>query len=219
MYLTKTETRDLYRDRAPRYDLATWVYRLLGVRLDHYRNRAVQSLDLPTGQTVVDLGCGTGLNLSRLVHAVGPSGRVIGVDLTDAMLQKAEQRVRQAGWRNVELVQSDMADYDFPDGIGGVLSTFAITLVPEFDTIIESAAAALESGGRIAIFDMKEPDHWPEWLIRLAVRLNQPYGVSLELADRHPWESVSQHLEEVEYQEFYLGALYLSVGQAPGRQM
>jgi hypothetical protein len=43
--------------------------------------------------------------------------------------------------------------------------------------------------------------------------LNSPYGVSLDLADRHPWESVRRYFQEVEYHEFYFGALYLSVGE------
>jgi hypothetical protein len=50
-------------------------------------------------------------------------------------------------------------------------------------------------------------------MVRLAAWLNKPYGVSLDLADRHPWEVVRKCMREVEYREFYLGALYLSVGE------
>lgn len=214
MALTKRETRDLYRRRAKRYDLAVQLYRLVGLPIDRYRRRAVEALTLRRGDTVVDLGCGTGLNFPFLERAVGPQGRVIGVDLTDEMLERARRRVDNAGWRNVELVKSDMLSYAFPEGVGGVLSTLAITLVPEYDAVIRTAARALRPAGRMAVFDMKRPDGWPEPLVRLAAWLNSPYGVSLDLAERHPWESIRSSLGEVVFQELYLGMLYLSVGEA-----
>ncbi|HZD06099.1 MAG TPA: methyltransferase domain-containing protein, partial [Longimicrobiales bacterium] len=154
-------------------------------------------------------------NLPLLVDAVGPEGRVIGVDLTDAMLEKARERVAAAGWANVELVESDAAAFDFPSGTGGVLSMLALTLVPEYDDIVRRGAEALRPGGRIAIFDMKEPASWPRWLVRLVAWLNRPFGVSMDLADRHPWESVRGYLREIDFRELHGGALYLSVGERP----
>lgn len=215
MVLNKRETRNLYRKRARHYDLAMWLYRLAGVRIDRYRRLTMQGLSLQRGDTVVDLGCGTGLNFPLLQEAVQQEGRIIGVDLTDAMLERAEKRIRHAGWKNVELVQADLAQYQFPSSIAGILSTWAITMVPEYDDVIRRGAAALRPGGRMAILELKMPEKWPEWLVRLAVWLNKPYGVSLELADRHPWEVVRRFLWEVSYREFYFGACYLSVGEAP----
>lgn len=109
MLLSKEETRELYRKRARRYDAAIWVYRACGLRMDHYRRQTVAALALSAGDTVVDFGCGTGLNFEYLGRAVGPTGKIIGVDLTDAMLAQAERRVGEAGWENVELVQGDLA--------------------------------------------------------------------------------------------------------------
>ena len=211
--MNKQETRDLYRKRARRYDSAIWLYRLSGFRIDWYRRSTVKALSLNAGDTVVDLACGTGLNFRYLEAAVGENGRIIGVDLTDAMLDQARKRVEAAGWRNVELVQADIAQYSFPTGVAGILSTLAITLVPEYGNVICRGAEALRPEGRLAVFDFKEPDNWPRWLVRFAAWLNKPYGVSLELADRHPWESINEYLHEVIFREFYFGALYLSVGE------
>ncbi len=218
MVLGKDETRDLYRRRAPRYDLAVQLYRLAGFRLRHYREAAVRALALRDGDTVVEIGCGTGLNFPLLEEAVGHRGRIVGVDLTDAMLQEARDRVHREGWTNVDLVECDAARYEFPEAVNGVISTLALTLVPEYDAVIRRAAEALAPGGRIAILDMKEPAGWPPWLVRLAVHLTRPYGVTLELADRHPWESVRRYLREVSFREFYFGALYLSVGTRDGER-
>lgn len=203
----------LYRRRAGRYDWSLWLFRLAGFHFGRYRRSTVRSLGLAPGDTVVDLGCGTGLNFPLLEDAVGPRGTVIGVDLTDAMLDHARQRVRSKGWGNVELVQADLADYRPPDGIAGALSTFAITLVPEYDQVIARCAAALRPGGRLAIFDFREPPGWPRWLVRLAAWVNRPFGVTLDLATRHPWESVRLHLAGAEYRELYFGVLYLAVGE------
>lgn len=213
MALNKSETRDLYRRRAKRYDLAVRIYPFFGLRIAHYRGETVKALRLRPGDTVVELGCGTGLNFSYLQHAVGPEGKIIGVDLTDSMLSVARERLEAEGWKNVTLVQADVSEWDFPEGIAGVFSTLALTLVPEYDTVIRKASRALRPDGRLAVFDMKEPDNWPRWLVRLAVWLNKPFGVSLELADRHPWESIRSYLKEVAFNEYYFGALYLSVGE------
>lgn len=173
MSLTKRETSALYRKRAKRYDSALWLYRAAGFRVLRYRRLAVHALALQKGDTVVDLACGTGLNLPLLREAVGEDGRVIGVDLTDAMLEQAGARVRAAGWRNVHLVEADLATYRFESGVAGILSTLAITLVPEYDAVIRRGAAALCTRGRFAVLDFKRPDRWPEWLVRLGAWVNR----------------------------------------------
>ncbi|WP_233745491.1 class I SAM-dependent methyltransferase [Halobacterium bonnevillei] len=58
----------------------------------------------PPATPAVDLGCGTGANLRHLRDRVGPTGTVVGVDLTPGMLARAESRVERAGWQNVHLV-------------------------------------------------------------------------------------------------------------------
>jgi ubiquinone/menaquinone biosynthesis C-methylase UbiE len=215
MALDKSATRDLYRRRARRYDLAVQVFGLLGLRIDRHRRDTIASLRLRPGDSAVELGCGTGLNFPYVEEAIGPTGKLIGVDLTDSMLDVARWRVAREGWSNVELVQADVAEWEVPQGVRGIYSTLALTLVPEFDGVIERASHRLAPGGRLAVFDMKEPAGWPHWLVRFVAWLNKPFGVSLELADRHPWESIRRHLEEVQFGEYYGGALYLSVGERP----
>lgn len=213
MALNKFETRDLYRKRAQRYDWSVLIYRLFGFELDRYRRRTIAALALEPGDTVVELGCGTGLNFEYVQRRIGPGGRLIGVDLTDAMLDVAQERVSREGWRNVELVRADVSQWEMPAQVDAFYSTLALTLVPEYDSVIRRSGRALKTGGRLAVFDMKQPQNWPYWLIRLAAWLNKPFGVSLDLAERHPWESIRQYLTEVAFKEFYFGALYLSVGE------
>lgn len=131
MALTKNQLIDLYRLRAAWYDFSANLYSLIGFREARYRKQAVAELGLKPGDTVVEIGCGTRLNFKNLREAVGEEGRIVGVDLTDAMLDQAGQRIVRQGWSNVMLVQCDAATYEFPPEVQGVLSTFALTLVPD----------------------------------------------------------------------------------------
>ena len=150
MALSKPEIRALYGRRAGHYDFTANLYYLLGFREWAYRKKAVRALRLAPDDTVVEIGCGTGLNFRLLQEAVGRDGHIIGVDLTGAMLAQARDRVRREGWRNVDLVHADASRYDFPPGMNGTLSTFALTLVPEYHAVVARGARALAPGGRFS---------------------------------------------------------------------
>jgi demethylmenaquinone methyltransferase/2-methoxy-6-polyprenyl-1,4-benzoquinol methylase len=213
MALNKEELASLYKKRARNYDISANLYYLIGFRETAYRKRAVSLLNLKKGDTVVEVGCGTGLNFRFLRGAVGPEGKVIGVDLTPEMLKQAQDRVTRNGWDNVELIQSDAAAYEFTAGINGVISTFAITLVPEYDRVIRNGAEALAQGGRLVVGDFRRPESWPEWLVKLFVLIMKPFGVTIDLAERTPWESVANHLSQVTLEEHYFKGVYIAVGE------
>jgi len=213
MPFTKTQISNLYHQRAAHYDLTANLYYLLGFREQAYRKQAVDALRLKPGDTVVELGCGTGLNFPLLQRAVGQDGKIIGIDLTAEMLDQAKMRIKKNAWNNVELIQADAAAYKFTQGIDGVLSTFALTLVPEYDAIIQRAAAALSHGKRCVVLDLKLPERMPMWLVRFGVLVTRPFGVSLDLAGRHPWESIERYMDKVVFDELYLGFAYISAGE------
>jgi len=210
--LSTTELQGLYHRRAGRYDLTANLYYLIGFREQHYRRRAVAALQLQRGTTVVEFGCGTGLNFPLLQDAVGPEGRIIGVDLTDRMLAQAAARTARHGWRNVDLVQADVASFDVPAGVGGILSTFALTLMPDYAEIIRAGRQALSPGGRFAVLDLKETLTAPRWLTRLMICFTSPFGVSADLSERHPWEEIEINFTTVIFEEYYFGYVYLAVG-------
>ena len=215
MALAKNQILELYRRRAGNYDLSANLYYLIGFREAKYRKMAVAALKLRAGGTVVELGCGTGLNFGYLVDVVGDAGRVIGIDLTDAMLEKARYRVAKNGWRNVAVLQSDAAEYVLPPGVKGVISTFALTLVPEFEQVIARVAQMLAPEGRLVVLDFKQPNQWPLWAIKFGVWITHPFGVSLDLAERKPWIAMTKYFPEVSLQEVYGGFVYIATGVKP----
>ena len=213
MELTKSQIRDVYRRRSANYDLTANLYYLIGFREVKFRKQAVSALGLEQGDTVIELGCGTGLNFSYLLEAIGPSGKLIGIGLTDAMLDKARARVQRNAWLNVELVHGDIADYAFPSSVKGVFSSFAFTLVPEYEEVIRRVSEILAPGGRFVILDLKKPEKWPLWLVKLGVMITRPFGVSLDLTDRKPWLVMQRYFAKVSMTELYGGFVYCTIAE------
>ncbi len=213
MALVKEDVVDLYRKRARHYNFTANLYYLLGFREWKYRKRAVKELNLKYGDTVVEVCCGTGLNFSLLQKEVGPEGKIIGVDLTDAMLDQARKRVSENGWSNVELVQSDAAKFRFPPKVDGIISTFALPMVPEFDMVIRDGCMSLSPGRRWVILDFKMPSGLLSLLAPIGIFLTRPFGVTRDLALRHPWESMNKYLKNVSLTEFYLRFVYIAAGE------
>lgn len=199
MALNKNQIIQLYRKRAAHYDWSANLYSLIGFRELKYRKMAFQQLQLQPGDTVVEIGCGTGLNFPLLVRTVGPEGKVIGVDLTDKRLAQARARVVKNNWTNVEFVQSDASAYPFPDKANGIISTFSITLIPEYEEIIQRGSEALAPQGRIVIADLRKPDRWPKWIVNFVARITQPFGTSLDITLRKPWEAMETYLANTSF--------------------
>lgn len=213
MALNKNAIRELYRKRANSYDITANLYYLIGFREAKYRKMAISHLRLSHGETAIEIGCGTGLNFKYVRQFIGDTGQLLGVDLTDAMLEIAKSRVKNNDWRNIQLVQSDAAKYSFPANINGVFSTFALTLVPEYQVVIEKASHALVNGGRFVLLDFKKPERWPLWVVKLGVLITKPFGVTLDLAERKPWEVMKHYFRKVTVIELYGGFVYIAIGE------
>lgn len=212
---TLSELQQIYTRRAHWYDVSANLYRLIGFREQHYRQMAVQNLELKQGDCVVELGCGTGLNFPLLQKAVGPSGKIIGIDLTDAMLDVARRKIESAGWRNVELFHGDAHDFKFPRDVKAVFSTFAFTLIPEHAQLTRRIATSLRPGSRMVILDLKKAQHWPHWIFRLALWMTAPFAVTEEYAEQHPWEEMHKQLKNFNISELFFGGAYIASGEVP----
>jgi len=107
------------------------------------------------GATVLDLGCGAGTDLLIAAQMVGPSGRVIGVDMTASMLQRAGASAAEMGLTNVELHESLIESLPVPDAsIDVVISNGVIDLVPDKDVVFDEIDRVLRPGGRLQIADV-----------------------------------------------------------------
>ena len=210
-----------YRKKAKHYDITSRLYPVPGYPHRALRLRAVQALGLRAGATVIDIACGTGLNFPLIEEAIGPDGRIVGVDLTDAMLAHAQDRIETNGWRNISLVQADAASFDFPVEADAILSTYALSQVPECAKVIAHGAAALSAGGRWAVLDVKVPGNTPEWLAQFGTALVRPFAAIDEWIMRRPWEviraAMQEELADLSWTELVFGTAFLAAGsRRPG---
>jgi demethylmenaquinone methyltransferase/2-methoxy-6-polyprenyl-1,4-benzoquinol methylase len=182
---------------------------MIGLRMKAYRSIAINKLSLNKGDCVLELGCGTGLNFPFLMERIGQEGRLIGVDLTQGMLEIAQERVERSGWKNVELIQSDIALYDFPEEVNGVLATGLFGYIAEYDRVIKRASKALVPGGHLVILDGKQPERLPSWLFKIVLRLGKPFGFTPEYFKVRPWESVERYLRNSTIEQKYGGMIYI----------
>ena len=213
---TREHLIETYRKKAKHYDVTCRLYPAPGYPQQAQRLRAVEALGLRAGDSVVDIACGTGLNFPLIEAAIGPGGRIVGVDLTDAMLARAQQRIEANGWSNVRLVQGDAAQFAFPDKVDAILSTYALSQVPECAQVIAHGAAALCGEGRWVVLDLKVPDGTPGWLAQFATAIVRHFASIDEWITRCPWEAIHaamrQELAELSWTELCFGTAFLAAG-------
>lgn len=210
------------------YGTAAGLYDLVatapGIR--SWRARAVETLDLDRGDTVVEMGCGTGANFPALREAVGATGRVVGVDLVPAMLRRAQRRVDDAGWENVQVVRGDATQPPVA-AADGLVATFVVGMLDDPSAAVRTWIRCVDAGGRVTLLNAARTRQGYARVLnvpfRLFVRLGAPGG---RLGLRSPAKRLEQRWERARDallegttdhhgQRLGLGLVPLASGQVP----
>lgn len=119
--------------------------------------------ELAPGENVVDIGCGGGIDSLIAARMVGPTGRVVGIDMTQAMLDRAQRAAEECGARNVEFKRAFAEDLPIEDGWADVvISNGVFNLFPDKYAALSEWNRVLKPGGRLQIGDIMVKEAVPE---------------------------------------------------------
>ncbi|HET7054328.1 MAG TPA: methyltransferase domain-containing protein [Solirubrobacterales bacterium] len=200
-----------------RYDRIARVYSTLEplyLIFPPARRRAVAALGLKAGDTVLEIGAGTGRNFPYLVEAVGPSGTVIGVDASRGMLAEARRLIERRGWSNVQLLHQDAAQLELDRDVDGVLFSLSYSAMPEPRPALARAWERLRPRSRVVVLDMGLTQGGPFRLLAPIGRLLVKFAPGDAYSD--PWSDLANY-GRVETKRFLLGFFYVSAVAKPGQ--
>ena len=98
------EYKDLYTKLAKSYDRLGSILSLFGFSSNKYRREIINQLHLKSGSSILEIACGTGANFKFMQDVIGEKGRIVGLDITPAMLDKAKEKIKKFKWTNVKLI-------------------------------------------------------------------------------------------------------------------
>ena len=193
-----------YRRRAPLYDFELLAF-------EPVRQRAIEALALAPGDCVLDVGCGTGLSLPALAAAVGPGGRVIGIEQSPEMVALARRRVATARLPCVELIEAPAESARWHGRADAALFVFTHDVLLREDAV-SNVVGHLRRGARVVAAGLQ----WaPVWAlpVNLFVFGAALYSVTTLAALDRPWQRLLPHLDDFEVGTMLAGGVYLASGR------
>lgn len=139
--------------------MSRWYDMIAGSTEKKFRDWGLEKLSAQPGEMILEIGFGTGHCLITLAKAVGPKGRVIGLDIADGMLAIARERLQREGLNDrVDFHLGDAADLGFieANSLDGVFMSFTLELFdnPEIPRVLQECYRILKTGGRLAVVSM-----------------------------------------------------------------
>jgi SAM-dependent methyltransferase len=194
-----------YRARAGVYDLELALF-------EPVRRLAIAALALQPGQAVLDVGCGTGLSLQALQAGVGEGGRIVGIEQSPEMLERARERVRLQGWRNVTLLAAPVEEASIPGHADAALFHFTHDVLQRPEAVA-NVLAHLRPGARVVASGLKWAGRgrWPVNLFVLPAALRSV--TSLQGLDK-PWAGLAAGLTDLSARQVLLGGGFVVSGRA-----
>jgi len=192
-----------YRGRADRYDTELALF-------EPIRRDAVSALQLARGDTVLDVGCGTGLSFPLLRQQVGKAGRVIGIEQSPEMMGKAHARVQENHWDNVDLVCAPAASAQVEGKADAALLHFTHDIMRE-PAAIANVLSHLRPGARVVASGLKWAPAW-FWPTNAFVMLAALYSVTSFDGLGKPWDRFARQLRDVHVETALMGGIYIATG-------
>jgi SAM-dependent methyltransferase len=177
------------------------------------RQKAVELLNLKSGDRVIDAGCGAGGSFPYLVRAVGPAGEVTGIEISPESARSARRRAAKNDWENVRVIESDLLDVCLTGSFDGLLM-FAAADIYGSKEALDVILPHLKANARMVAFGAKLSRH------RFGRILNPVLRTLFKLSfsttpkpDYEPWQIMAKHLERFEIKEYFFGLMFICAGE------
>lgn len=203
-----------YQRRASSYQATDQAVSLAGFapRIQ-MRLQLLDQMQLRPGDHVLDVACGTGSNFEYIMERIGPTGRLVGTDFSQPMLDQAQIMVDERGWQNVKLIQSDAATLTLDEMFDAVLCTLGLVVIPNHEQAMERMWEHLKPGGVFGMSDLCESQRW--YMQPLNFLMDVTDATLITDTSRRPWEWLEARADNYEWQDLALGYMYTAVGYKP----
>ncbi|MBI4548432.1 MAG: methyltransferase domain-containing protein [Ignavibacteriae bacterium] len=183
------------------------------------RQKAVGLLNLKQGDRVLDMGCGPGGSFPYLFDAVGPSGEVVGVEISPEVAMNARRRIARNVWRNVQVIEADARTIQLTGTFDGALM-FAAADVYGSQEALDNIFPHLRENAQVAAFGYKYSNNALGTilnpLLRMAHRLFS--FPTTPLPEYEPWRILAKRVEKLNVEEYFLGLMFLASGSVASRE-
>ncbi|MEK6280398.1 MAG: methyltransferase domain-containing protein [Acidobacteriota bacterium] len=176
------------------------------------RQRAVELLNLKPGDRVLDVGCGPGGSFPFLVRAVGPTGQVVGVEISPDHSELARRRIAKNGWKNIEVAEAAAQDVPLTGTFDGLVM-FAAADVYASEEALENILPHLKDGARVTAFGAKLSSHGFGGIFNPFLKLlfNLSFSTTPR-PDYEPWRMLAKYVDGLDVEEYFFGLMFLASG-------
>lgn len=197
----QTAALEQYRHAAPGYDRHMR-------RFARWQRMAVGRLELQPGEIVIDAACGTGLTFPLLESAVGPTGRIVGIELSPEMVSQARERVAAHGWQNVSVIEATVEAAEIDSVADAALFSFTHDVL-QSPAAVANVVAHLRPGARVASVGAKLARGWSPLVNFFVRRSARPYVTTFRGLDR-PWRELERYVHGFDVKSLALGGAYVA---------
>jgi len=198
---------ECYSMRAPVYDGELALFEPL-------REEAIARLQLQGGETVLDVGCGTGLSFEPLKARVGEQGTIVGIEQCPQMLSKARERVDAHGWKKIRLLSEAVDEAPLRGQADAAIFHFTHDILRQPEAIA-NVMRHLKPGARVVATGLQWAAPWV-WPVNMFVWSAAMYSVSTMDGLDKPWSILATFLEEMEVSATWLGSIFMATGTWSG---